>query len=177
MKQRRTSLPCGFQEDALIAAALDEADTTLQQAVHGHIRTCQECSGLLARYRSLQRVFITLQDARSLEEPLHCAQERLMQLLVHRPVVHLAYHWCSTALGTLCLAKSTQGVALVTWEAQATQLLSTLGRQVDVEVHEDEAAFQALRSELQAYLAGACAHLAWSIDERCMRSAFQREVL
>ena len=59
MKQRRTSLPCGFQEDALIAAALDEADTTLQQAVHRHIRTCQECSDLLARYRSLQQVFTT----------------------------------------------------------------------------------------------------------------------
>ena len=86
MKQRRTSLPCGFQEDALIAAALDEADTTLQQAVHRHIRTCQECSDLLARYRSLQQVFTTLQDTRSLEEPLHRAQERLTQLLVRR--------WC-----------------------------------------------------------------------------------
>src|SRR5215475_10787885 len=149
MKQRRTSLPCGFQEDALIAAALDEADTTLQQ------------------------VFTTLQDTRSLEKPLHRAQERLTQLLVRRPVVHLAYHWFPTALGTLCIAKSAQEVSLLTWEAQATQLLSTLGRQAGVEVHEDEAALQALRGELQAYLAGTCDHLPWSIDERCMRSAFQ----
>ncbi len=177
MKHRRTSLPCGFQEDALIAAALDEADTTLQQAVHLHIRSCQACSGLLAGYHSLQQVFTALQDTRSFEEPLHRAQERLMQLLVRRPVVHLAYHWCSTALGTLCLAKSAQGVALLTWEAQATQLLATLGRQVDVEVHEDEAALQVLRSELQAYLAGTCERLPWPLDERCMRSAFQREVL
>jgi len=128
MTQRRTSLPCGFQEDALIAAALDEADTTLQQAVHGHIRTCQECSDLLARYRNLQMVFTTLQDTRSLEEPLHRAQERLTQLLVRRPVVHLAYHWFPTALGTLCIATSAQGVALLTWEVQATQLLSALRR-------------------------------------------------
>ena len=161
----------------MIAAALDEADTTLQQAVHRHIRTCQECSDLLARYRSLQQVFTTLQDTRSLEEPLHRAQERLTQLLVRRPVVHLAYHWFPTALGTLCMATSAQGVSLLTWEAQARQLLSTLGRQAGVEVHEDEAALQALRSELQAYLAGTCDHLPWSIDERCMRSAFQREVL
>src|SRR5262249_62000994 len=69
------------------------------------------------------------------------------------------------------------GVALLAWEAQATQWLSTLGKQASVEVHEDEAALQALRSELHAYLAGTCAHLPWSIDERCMRSAFQREVL
>src|SRR5215471_4099271 len=177
MKQRRTSLPCGFQEDALIAAALDEADTTLQQAVQRHIRTCQECSGILARYRSLQQVLTTLQDTRSLEEPVHRAQERLTQLLVRRPVVHLAYHWFPTALGTLCLATSAQGVALLTWEAQATQWLSTLARQAGVEVHEDEAALQALGSELQAYLAGTCAHLSWSIDERFMRSAFQRTVL
>jgi methylated-DNA-[protein]-cysteine S-methyltransferase len=177
MKQRRPSLPCGFQEDALIAAALDEADTTVQQAVQRHIRTCQECAGLLARYRSLQQVLTTLQDTRSLEEPVHRAQERLTQLLARWPVVRLAYHRFPTALGTLCIATSTQGVALLAWEAQATQLLSTLGKQASVEVHEDEAALQALRSELQAYLAGTCAHLPWSIDERCMRSAFQREVL
>jgi len=177
MKQRRISLPCGFQEDALIAAALDEADTTLQQAVHVHIRSCQRCAGLLARYRSLQQVFTTLQDTAGLEEPLHCAQERLTHLLGRQPVVRLSYHWFSTALGRLCIAKSTQGVSLLTWETQATQLLSTLRRQASVEVHEDEAALQALRIELQAYLAGTCERLPWSIDERCMRSSFQREVL
>ena len=177
MKQRRTALPCGFQEDALIAAALDEADTTLQQAVHRHIRSCQGCCDLLARYRSLQQVFTTLQDTRSLEEPLHRAQERLIQLLVRQPVVHLAYHRFPTALGTLCMATSVHGVSLLTWEAQATQWLSTLARQAGVEVQEDEAALQSLRSELQAYLAGTCAHLPWSLDERCMRSTFQREVL
>jgi len=161
----------------LIAAALDEADTTLQQAVHRHIRMCQACSDVLAQYLSLQQVFTTLQDSRSLEEPLRRAQERLTQLLVRRPVVHLAYHRFPTALGTLCMATSAQGVSLLTWEAQATQLLSSLERQAGVEVHEDEAALQGLRSELQAYLAGICAHLPWSIDERFMRSAFQREVL
>ena len=177
MKQRRTSLPCGFQEDALIAAALDEADTTLQQAVHLHIRSCQGCCDLLVRYRSLQQVFTTLQDTRSCEEPLHRAQERLTQLLVRQPVVHLAYHWCSTALGMLCIAKSAQGVSLVTWETQATQMLSTLGREAGVEVHADEAALQTFLSELQAYFAGTCACLPWPIDERFMRSAFQRDVL
>ena len=96
----------------MIAAALDEADTTLRQAVHSHIRTCQECSDLLARYRNVQLVFTALQDTRSLEEPLHRAQERLTQLLVRPPVVHLAYHWFPTVLGTLCIAKSAQGVSL-----------------------------------------------------------------
>jgi methylated-DNA-[protein]-cysteine S-methyltransferase len=177
MKQRRTTLPCGFQEEALIAVALDEADTTLQQVVQRHMRTCQACSGVLAQYRSLQQILTTLQDTRSLEEPLHRAQERLTQLLVRWPVVDIAYHWFPTALGTLCLATSAQGVSLLTWEAQARQWLSTLARQAGVEVHEDEAALQAFHSELQAYLAGTSVQLPWSIDERCMRSAFQREVL
>ena len=86
MKQRRTARPCGFQEDALIAMALDEADTTLQQAVHEHMRTCQACSDLWARYRNVQLVFTALQDTRGLEEPLRHAQERLAPLLVRRPV-------------------------------------------------------------------------------------------
>src|SRR5262245_45250925 len=119
MKQRRTTLPCGFQEDGLIAVALDEADTTLQRAVHRHISMCPACSGVLAQYRSLQQVFTILQDSRSLEEPLRRAQERLSQLSVHRPVVHFAYHRFPTALGTLCMATSAQGVSLLTWEAQA----------------------------------------------------------
>src|SRR5262245_11214736 len=177
MKQRRTTLPCGFQEDGLIAVALDEADTTMQRAVHWHIRMCQACSGVLAQYRSLQQVFTTLQDSRSLEEPLRRAQERLTQLSVHRLVVHFTYHRFPTALGTLCMATSAQGVSLLTWEAQARQWLSILEKQVDVEVHEDEVALQALHSELQAYLAGICVHLPWSIDERFMHSAFQRAVL
>ena len=161
----------------MIAMALDEADTTLQQAVHEHMRTCQECSDLLARYRNVQLVFTAVQDTRGLEEPLRHAQERLAPLLVRRPVVHLAYDWFPTVLGTICMATSAHGVSLLTWEAQARQWLSTLGRQAGVEVHEDEAALQAFRSELQAYLTGTCDHLPWPIDERCMRSAFQRDVL
>ena len=127
MKHRHTSLPCGFQEDALIAVALDEADAALRQAVHTHIRLCQACCGVYARYCNVQEVLTALQSPKDIEEPLQRAQERLTHRLVRRPVVHLAYHWFSTALGTLCLAKSAQGMALLTWEAQATQLLSTLG--------------------------------------------------
>ena len=109
MKQRRPAPPCGFQEDTLIAVALDEADTTLEQAVHEHMRTCRECAGLLARYRSLQQIAATLQDTSGLEEPLHRAQERLTRLVVRQPVVHIAYHCFPTALGTLCIATSARG--------------------------------------------------------------------
>src|SRR5215475_10483107 len=99
MKHRRTSLPCGFQEDALIAVALDEADAALRQAVHTHIHLCQACYGVYARYYSVQQVLTALQDSRDVEEPLQRAQAQLMHRLVRPPVVHCSYAWRSTVLG------------------------------------------------------------------------------
>src|SRR5882672_6706712 len=177
MKHRRTSLPCGFQEDALIAVALDEADAALRQAVHTHIRLCQGWRGGYARYCSVQQVLSTLQDPQDVAEPLRRAQERLRHRLVPQPVVHLSYHWCSTVLGKLCIAQSEHGVSLVTWETHAARFLTRLEQQAGVEMQENEAALRALRGELQAYLAGTCEHLPWRLDARCMRSAFQRDVL
>jgi O-6-methylguanine DNA methyltransferase len=177
MTHRRTSLPCGFQEDALIAVALDEADAALRQAVHTHIQVCQACCGVLARYCSVQQVLTALHDSRDVEEPLQRAQAKLTHRLVRQPVVHCSYAWCSTVLGQVCIAQSEHGVSLVTWETHAARFLTRLERQAGVAVHEDQAALQALLGELQAYLAGACNRLPWPIDERCMRSAFQRDVL
>jgi O-6-methylguanine DNA methyltransferase len=177
MKHRRTSLPCGFQEDALIAVALDEADAALRQAVYTHIRLCQACCGVLARYRSVQQVLTALQPPRDVEEPLQRAQAELTQRLRRQPVVHCAYYWGSTALGRVCIAHSEQGVALVTWETHATRFLTRLERQAGVAVHEDREALQGLLNELRAYLAGTCDRLPWPLDERCVGSAFQRDVL
>ena len=100
-------------EEALIAVALDEADTTLQQAVHRHIvARARSALDLLGRYRSLQQVFTALQDTRSLEEPLQQAQERLTQLLCAAGGAISAYHWFPTALGPYAIATSAQGVSL-----------------------------------------------------------------
>ena len=137
MKHRRTSFPCGFQEDALIAVALDEADAALRQAVHTHIRLCQVCCGVYARYCSVQQVLSTLQDPQDVAEPLQRAQEKLTHRLRRQPVVHCSYHWCSTVLGELCIAHSEHGVSLVTWEAHAARFLTRLERQAGVEVHEN----------------------------------------
>jgi len=177
MKHRPISLPCGFQEDALIAVALDEADAALRQAVHSHIRLCQACCEVFARYCSVQQVLTALQDPRDVEESLQRAREKLTQRLVRPPVVHCSYSWCSTVLGKLCMAQSEHGVALVTWETHAARFLTRLERQAGVAVHEDQEALQGFLSELQAYLAGTCDRLPWPIDERCMGSAFQRDVL
>src|SRR5215510_14594253 len=87
MKHRPISLPCGFQEDALIAVALDEADAALRQAVHTHIRLCQACCGVFARYCGVQQVLTALQTPRDVEESLERAQEKLTHRLVRSPVV------------------------------------------------------------------------------------------
>ena len=161
----------------MIAVALDEADAALRQAVHTHIHLCQACCGVYARYCGVQQILTGLQDPRDVEEPLQRAQEKLTHRLVRRPVVHCSYHWFSTVLGKLCIATSEHGVSLVTWETHAARFLTRLERQANVAVHEDQEALQAFLSELQAYLAGTCDRLPWPIDERCMRSAFQRDVL
>src|SRR5262245_22800061 len=99
MKHRRTSLPCGFREETLIAVALDEADATLRQAVHLHLLACQTCHRLFESYRDLQPVFTRLQDTSRLEERLHQAGARLAQRLEPKPVVRLRYGLCPSAVG------------------------------------------------------------------------------
>lgn len=161
----------------MIAVALDEADAALRQAVHTHIQVCQACCGVYARYCNVQQILTGLQAPSDVEAPLQRAQVKLTHRLRRQPVVHCLYAWCSTVLGKLCIASSEHGVSLVTWETHAARLLTRLERQADVAVHEDQEALQALLSELQAYLAGTSDCLSWPIDERCMRSAFQRDVL
>jgi O-6-methylguanine DNA methyltransferase len=177
MQHRRSFQPCGFHEEALIASALDEADAALEQAVRTHIHQCQTCQRLYASYCSLQPLFSRLQDAEVAEEPLRQAREKLSHLLAPPPVTLLRYRLFASALGVLCIVKSEQGIPLLTWEAQATQLLSTLKGQKGVEVCEDGEELRSLISELQAYFTGARECLAWPIDERFVRSPFQRQVL
>ena len=177
MKHRRFSLPCGFREEALIAVAIDEADTALQQAVQAHLHSCQPCNHLFERYRDLQQVFTRLQDTSILEEPLQHARERLAQRLEPRPVMRLRYGLLPSALGMLYIATSERGVALVAWQDQAAQFLSTLAAPAGCEVQEDGAALRMLLAELQAYFAGTRERLAWPVDECFVRSPFQRAVL
>ena len=177
MKQQHTLLPCGFREEALIASALDEADATLQHAVHVHIRQCQACSHLFDTYQGLQQVFTALQDTSAVEEPLRQAREKLTQRLTPQPVVRLRYRLFASAVGALCIAKSAQGVPLLAWQPQAAPFLAALEAQGGVEVQEDGAELQDLIAELQAYLAGTRERLDWPLDERFMRSPFQRQVL
>lgn len=168
---------CGFCEDALIAVALDEAEAVLRQEVGAHVRRCHPCRQLFARYRSLQPLFARLRDTRACEDALQKATETLSRRLARTPAGRLRHHRFTCAAGAGCIAASERGVAVVAWQARAPQLLARLQARRDLEVQEDGETLHALAAELQAYLAGARTRLAWPIDERFMRSAFQRDVL
>jgi methylated-DNA-[protein]-cysteine S-methyltransferase len=177
MKHRRTILPCGFQEEALITAALEEADATLQRAVYTHMHQCQACCEVFEMYRSLNQTLTRLQDTSTLEVSLRQAQDKLAQRLRPKPVVRLRCCRMLSTVGELCIAVSERGIPLVAWPEKATQLLSTLTTQGGVEVQEDGEELHAQVTELHAYLAGTRDHLSWPLDELFIRSPFQRDVL
>lgn len=177
MKHQHIALPCGFHEEALIAVALSEAETTLRHAVDTHRRACQACQHVFERYQGLAQVFTRLQDTPAVEVSLHHARTRLAHRLAVPPGIHLYYQYVTSAVGELCVAISERGVALMAWRARADQLLATLKRQHGIDLHEAREEVQALLHDVQAYCAGTCERLTWPLDECLIGSAFQRDVL
>jgi methylated-DNA-[protein]-cysteine S-methyltransferase len=177
MKHRRTILPCGFREEVLIAAALDEADAPRQQAVQSHIASCPACRGMFATYGNLQQVFLRLQESSPADSTIRQAKDRLMHALSPAITQRLRYRQVESGLGALYIARSARGVPLVAWRDKATQLLASLDGQEDVAVQADGEEFHQLVTELHAYFAGSRTRFSWPIDEMLVRSDFQRHVL
>jgi O-6-methylguanine DNA methyltransferase len=125
MKQRRTSLPCGFQEEALIAAALDDVDAPQQQAIQAHMAHCQTCRSVFETYCCLQQVFTRLQETKVVDAVIEQAREKLLQVLPPIATPRLRYRQMESGLGTLYIAASARGVPLVAWRDKATQLLAS----------------------------------------------------
>src|SRR5262245_17712939 len=148
MKHRQTVCTCGFSEDAVLAAALVEADATEQQAVTLHIGECQACARLFAQYRRIQQVLTKLQDSREFEACLSQAVEKLQPRLESRLRKPLYYRQFASAVGELTIATSPQGLSLVAWQPKAVRLLASHA------IREDGEALQALERELARYFAG-----------------------
>jgi methylated-DNA-[protein]-cysteine S-methyltransferase len=177
MKQRRTPLPCGFQEEALIAMALDEAEAPRQAAIQAHMVHCQPCRDVFETYRCLQQVFTRLQDSQPAATAVEQARHKLLHVLPPVAAPRLRYCQMESELGALYIAASMHGVPLLAWRDKATQLLASL------DSHEDVAGAAAgdkllqLVSELRAYFAGSRTRFSWPIDEMLVHSTFQRDVL
>ena len=177
MKHRRTILPCGFREEALIAVALDEVEAPLQQAVQSHIASCPACRGMFATYHDLQQVFLRLQGSSPVDSAIRQAKDQLIHALSPATTQRLRYRQVESGLGELYIARSARGVPLVAWHDKATQLLASLDSQGDVAIQADGAELQQLVTELQAYFAGSRTRFSWPLDEMFVRSDFQRNVL
>jgi methylated-DNA-[protein]-cysteine S-methyltransferase len=177
MKQRRTILPCGFHEEALIAVALDEAETTLQQAVTTHVSSCQACEDLLRQYQNLQQIFTGLQHTGRDDALLQQAQAKLVSRFAPQPTLRLSVQRLTSAVGKLYIVASARGVALLTWEAQAAPFLSRLVEQRQVEMQENAPNLHGLIAAIQAYLAGSPTRLTWPLDDLFVPTPFQRKVL
>jgi O-6-methylguanine DNA methyltransferase len=177
MKHRHSQPRCGFREEALIAVALDEGDTPLQQAVQSHIADCQACRDILRTYRSLHQVFTRLQDTSRLDGAIQQARQRLAHALTPPTRQPLRYCQVMSAFGELAIAASPRGIPLVAWQDNAAQLLSSLGMPAEVTTPAHGEDWQRLVAELQAYFAGTRTRFTWSIDDMLVRSDFQRAVL
>ena len=175
MEHRRTPFQCGFCEEDLIAVALDEAETSLQQAVQSHIHQCQACHDAFGTYRRLQQVLTHLQATSPGDAAVHQARTTLAQILKPGAMQPLQYRQVVSALGKLTLAKSARGVPLLMWRDTAADWLSTLGAPETPPTSGDD--FHQLVTELQAYFAGSHTRFTWPIDDMLVRSDFQRDVL
>jgi len=170
MTPRHPRCSCGFPEDAVLVAAIAEANAVQQQRVMAHLRHCQVCAHLFAQYQQVQNVLTCLQATREFDQPLQRAMENLQRRRSSTPG-RLSYQRVTSALGELYIASSSRGVSLVAWPPQASRLLSTRAH------HEDRTSLHTLAVELTEYVAGHHTQLDWPIDDALMTSPFQRQVL
>ena len=101
MEHRRTPFRCDFREEDLIAVALDEAETPLQQAVQSHIRQCQACHDAFGTYRRLQQVLMHLQATIPGDTAIHQARATLVQILQPGAMQPLQYRQVVSAIVNL----------------------------------------------------------------------------
>src|SRR5262245_52984743 len=84
-------LPCGFTEERLIAAALDETSRADARAVADHVAHCTACAALIAGYRRVRAHLETLATGTGDDAGLAAARRQLDARLASpsRPRFHL----------------------------------------------------------------------------------------
>jgi methylated-DNA-[protein]-cysteine S-methyltransferase len=178
MRGKRFSLlPCGFNENDLIAEALGETSTGLSQQVYLHAAACRTCATLLERYRALgvalHSLFLTGSSAQGCRTARHALDVQLGQLA--RPRLRLNI-WDSP-VGNIRIGSTDKGVALVEFmrPGESDSLPEHLQRIFSVEAGGAEAAN--LIKKLTEYFEGTRRNLDWIVDDALIRGDFQRAVL
>jgi methylated-DNA-[protein]-cysteine S-methyltransferase len=178
MRSTRSSLlPCGFNENDLIAEALGETSAALSQQVCLHASACRACTTLLQRYRAVGVALDSLPLAGSAAQELRTARHALDVQLGQstRPRLQLII-WHSP-VGDIRIGSTVRGVAFVEFmrPGESDSLPKHLQRIFSVEAGGAETAN--LIGKLTEYFDGSRRDLEWILDDILIRGDFQRAVL
>lgn len=171
------STTCREIQPDLVATGIGEAPATAAERVHTHVATCGPCRHELERYRGVDRLVgelrrVPAQSATGVEA--RTGLERRLADLRRRM---LACRVWNSPIGPLLIARSEEGIVLVEYLDTASLGASRALRAADVEVVDDRLETEAFYQQLLEYLRGERSRLAWPLDLRLARSAFQRDVL
>jgi methylated-DNA-[protein]-cysteine S-methyltransferase len=179
-KKQRDLLPCGFSgfsEHALIAEALGEANPELSQQVQSHLADCSSCANLREQYQALQVQLDTLSPSTDELSGLQHARQALDAQLNEQLRPRLRIQTWQSPIGEILVGSTQKGVALVDFGRpdESSSLLERLQQDFTVEQAEPDTA--ALGQQLDEYFHGTRQTFDWTVDDRLMRSDFQRKVL
>lgn len=176
MKQRAAS--CIEIEPDLVAAAIGEADRTVEGRVSAHVAKCEPCRVEHSEYRAIDREVGAMREAAVDVPGVARSRERLEARLDDLRSRIVAYRVFDSPLGPVLLAQSEHGVVLLEYlHGRADLRASRLGRLRGIELVEDGDEAEALYREFRAYIDGRTQQLGWPLDLRLARSPFQRKVL
>jgi len=173
----RSHPSCRAIEADLVAVAGGEAAPAAARAVEAHTADCPSCRDALQQYRAVEGVVAALRRAPLAEAESALARARLASRLADLRSRLVSFGLFGSPLGSILIARSEQGVAMVEYlesEAAASSRLARLG---GADVVENPGEVESLHRDLIDYLEGRRTHLDWPLDLRWARSAFQRRVL
>jgi len=174
---RSHKLPCGFNENALIAEALCEAPADWRRQVGAHVAACRSCAALLTQYRRLRSHLHLLSVSGDDGQRLRAARRALDARLAGKTRPRLITDVWHSPVGDIRLGKTDKGVVLVEFIKPEERDSPTARWQTAFTPESGGPEIADLIHNLEEYLNGKRRDLGWMIDEALMRSDFQRQVL
>lgn len=168
---------CVAIEADLVAAATGDAAPPAAQRVRDHIERCRPCRDDFGRYQAIDIVVVGMRagDPATAEEAR--VRARLEARLADVKSRLMTYRIFPSPLGNILIARSEQGISLVEYLGNATDLRASRLRRMGVEAVEDGEELEADYLELCEYLEGKRIQLEWPLDLRLARGEFDRMVL
>jgi O-6-methylguanine DNA methyltransferase len=174
---RLHQLPCGFNENDLIAEALGEAAPELSRQVYTHLATCRSCAVLLEQYSRLRAYLHSLSVPEGNDQGLRDARYALDARLAGKTRPRLLLDVWHSPVGDIRIGKTDKGVAFLEFVRPEDHAAPTAHWQEIFAVERGGLEIADLIGKLEDYLSGTRRDLGWIVDDALMRSDFQRAVL